>query len=110
MISWEEFQALPEMPEALQIFESVNVNPEGMVDMAEDMFFEDGEPVSLSFDDFMEMVLDLRGGLTATVKDLMNVGKRFTKKMLSVNAKVAILEKTANARVEAIDKKLNTII
>merc|ERR1719502_1838975 len=82
-LSWEEFQRLLDYPEALRALEAVNVDPESMVDMAEDFFFEDGEPVKVSFDEFMEMVLDLRGGQSATVKDVMGLGKRVNKKLMS---------------------------
>merc|ERR1719378_1562688 len=54
-LSWQEFQDIVQFPEALAALESVGVDAESMVDMAEDSFFEDGVPVSLSFDDFMDM-------------------------------------------------------
>merc|ERR1719265_1392655 len=54
-ISWEEFQQIIDFPVALNALESVNVDPEIMVDMAEDFFFDDGVAVDVSFDEFMEM-------------------------------------------------------
>jgi len=96
-LSWDEFQAVLDIPHALAMLESVNVDAASMVDMAEDAFFEDGEPVSLTFPDFMEMVLDLRGGQQASVKDILRMGKRFTKKIMNVNGKIEKLEgKVAN--------------
>jgi len=87
-LSWDEFQKLLDYPEALRALESVNVEPESMVDMAEDFFFEDGEPVAVGFEEFMEMVLDLRGGQQATVKDIMGLGTRVNKKFGKMKEKV----------------------
>merc|ERR1711879_1053365 len=73
MISYVEFTQIMELPQALKALEDVGVNPLGIVDFAELFFFEDGHPVELSFDKFMEMVLDLRESNTATVKDVLNL-------------------------------------
>merc|ERR1711907_58817 len=67
-ISWEEFQSILEFPAALSALESVNVDAECLIDVAEDFFFEDGIQIQVSFDEFMAMMLDLRGGQSATVK------------------------------------------
>lgn len=83
-LSWDEFLLILDYPEALDALDSVGVDMESMVDLAEDFFNEDGEPVCVTFMEFMEMVLDLRGGQTATVKDIMGLGKRFNKKFMKV--------------------------
>merc|ERR1719424_1733928 len=83
-LSWEEFQQIWNYPEALAALESVGVDADIMVDMAEDFFFDDGEPLEVSFEEFMDMVLDLRGGQTATIKDVMRLGKRYSAKFLKV--------------------------
>jgi len=92
-LCWDEFQKILDYPEALKALNEVNVDPESMVDMAEDLFFEDGEPVSLTFQEFMEMVLDLRGGQGATVKDIMSLGKRFSLKFVNQKARIDNVEK-----------------
>jgi len=97
-LCWEEFQKILDYPEALKALGDVNVDPEAMVDMAEDLFFEDGEPVTLSFEEFMEMVLDLRGGQEATVKDVMSLGKRFSHKFM-----------TNKNRIDNIEKKMDNV-
>jgi len=112
-ISWDEFKDMLELPEALSALESVNVSPESMVDVAEDVFFEDGEPVAVPFDDFMGMVLDLRGGQKATVENIMGMGKRFSQKFITVNAKMDAMESkvtTVRGRMENIDSKLEQIL
>eukprot|EP00747_Dinoflagellata_sp_TGD_P145489 gnl/TRDRNA2_/TRDRNA2_176591_c7_seq25.p1 gnl/TRDRNA2_/TRDRNA2_176591_c7~~gnl/TRDRNA2_/TRDRNA2_176591_c7_seq25.p1 ORF type:complete len:270 (+),score=61.65 gnl/TRDRNA2_/TRDRNA2_176591_c7_seq25:2-811(+) len=92
-LSWDEFQAILDHPEALRALEQVNVDPEGMIDMAEDYFFEDGEPVALDFNDFMSMLLDLRGGQQATVKDIMGLGKRFTGKFQAIDRRMDVFDR-----------------
>jgi hypothetical protein len=105
-LAWEEFQQILEYPAAMAALESVNVDPATMVDMAEDFFFEDGEPVAVSFEDFMGIVLDLRGGQRATVKDVMRVGKRFSKKFLKVNKPMDAIE----ARLKGFEAKLSAVL
>ena len=61
-LSWEEFQGILDFPEALRTLESVNANAEELIDMAEDYFFQAGMPIAVTFEDFMSMVLGLRGG------------------------------------------------
>jgi hypothetical protein len=109
-LSWEEFQHILESPAALATLESVSVDPESMVDMAEDAFFEDGVPVSLTFGDFMEMVLDLRGGQQASVQDSMRLAKRFTKKIISVNKKIQTIDQDLNTKMDAVDAKLFEVL
>eukprot|EP00747_Dinoflagellata_sp_TGD_P145479 gnl/TRDRNA2_/TRDRNA2_176591_c7_seq15.p1 gnl/TRDRNA2_/TRDRNA2_176591_c7~~gnl/TRDRNA2_/TRDRNA2_176591_c7_seq15.p1 ORF type:complete len:338 (+),score=53.52 gnl/TRDRNA2_/TRDRNA2_176591_c7_seq15:265-1278(+) len=105
-ISWDEFQGILEYPEATLALESVNVDPEGMIDMAEDVFFEDGQEACLSFNDFMGMVLDLRGGQNATVKDIMSNGKRLNGKILGVAKRI---DKT-DTRLDSIEDHLQTVV
>merc|ERR1711976_177240 len=57
-ISWTEFQQILDYPVALKALDSVGVDAEGMIDAAEDFFFDDGEPVCVTFQEFMTMVLD----------------------------------------------------
>merc|ERR1712008_140308 len=68
-ISWAEFGQIMFFPGAVKALVSMNVDPESMVDIAEDFFFDDGVPVELTFEEFMLAVLDLRGGRQPTMKD-----------------------------------------
>jgi len=92
-ISWSELQKIMDNGDALQALNSVNVDPIGMVDVAEDFFFEEGEEKQMTFDQFMEMVLDLRGGQQATLKDILSAGKRFNKKFMELKHAVANIDK-----------------
>jgi len=112
-ISWNEFQKILDFPEALKALESLNVNPESMIDMAEDVFFEDGEALAISFDDFMEMILNLRGGQQATVENIMGLGKRFTSKFMTMNSRMGDMENkvdTVTERMTQIDSKLDQVL
>jgi hypothetical protein len=92
VISWEEFKKIVNIPEALRALESVNVNPENLVDVAEDFFFEDETPVALTFEQFMTMVLDLRGGQIASVKDIMAMGKRCSANVIMVKGRMDVVD------------------
>merc|ERR1719166_353118 len=75
-----------------------------MLDFAEVFFLEDGEPKEITFEEFMEMVLDLRGANTASVKDIMNLWRQINGKMVSVNKDVAALKtKIKGIEVEVKD-------
>lgn len=87
-LSWPEFQQIMASPDALAALDSVNVDPYGMIDFAEDFFFEGEEPKEISFRDFMDMVLDFRGGQTATLKDVMLLGKQFNRQFTDMRGKL----------------------
>jgi len=110
-LSWTEFEDIMEMPEAIKALESVNVDPATMVDMAEDFFWDDqgqapGESVPVSFDQFMDMVLDLRGGQQATVENTMSLAKRFNRKFLTLKKRLDLTE----GKIERIDEKLEELL
>merc|ERR1719420_895752 len=73
LISYKEFTAIMGKPDALNALDEVGVSPTGIVDFAELFFFEDGEPIELPFEAFMEVILDLRESNTCTVKDMLNL-------------------------------------
>jgi uncharacterized membrane protein (GlpM family) len=98
-VSWNEFERIIGMPSAIAALESVNVDPEGLIDFAQDRFQVDGKPVEITFQEFMAIILDLRGGQQATLKDLMTLQKH-------VNGRFV----TLNAKMEQIEKKLDEMI
>jgi hypothetical protein len=106
-LSWDEFNSIIDHPETLAALEAVDVDPDSMIDMAEDYFFEDGgQPVELEFGDFIMMLLDLRGGQTATVKNIMGLGRRMTGKFEGVNRRVDAVEKA----VKGLDEKMDNVM
>lgn len=68
----EEFNVLLAKREAALIIREIGVDVVGLVDFA-DFIFEEQE--ELSFGDFMELVLSLRGSNMATVKDIIDLRK-----------------------------------
>jgi voltage-gated sodium channel len=105
-LSWEEFKVILDVPDTMKALEQVNVDPESMVDMAEDFFFEDGVPVTVPLDDFLGMVLDLRGGQQATVKHMMQLGKRYAGKFGNMAKKMDRVQ----SRIDKTDRTLDSII
>eukprot|EP00929_Paragymnodinium_shiwhaense_P033298 TRINITY_DN18310_c0_g1_i1.p1 TRINITY_DN18310_c0_g1~~TRINITY_DN18310_c0_g1_i1.p1 ORF type:complete len:524 (+),score=127.76 TRINITY_DN18310_c0_g1_i1:189-1760(+) len=95
MISFTEFRKILEYPSALRALQQAGVDPAGTVDFADLFFIEDGEPIQLPFDRFMEMVLDLRGSNGATVKDVMTLWKQINPRMQQTNKEVANMKETA---------------
>jgi len=95
-VSWKEFQSIMDNPAAIAQLESVGVDPLGMIDFAQDAFQADGQERSISFKEFMDIVLDLRGSQMATLKDLMTMQKH-------VNVKFSSLK----SRLEEMDKSLD---
>lgn len=100
-ISINEMKEMMVMPAAIAALDNVGVDPVGMMDFAE-TFFQDekGQPIEQSFEDFMEMVLDLRSSNGATLKDIQNLVKQ-------VNAKFAINQKAFESRIEALEGELH---
>lgn len=74
-ISRPEFETLLENREAARALQEVGVDVVGLVDFT-DFIFLDGR--DMSFGDFMDMVLQLRGSNTATVKDIVDLRKMMT--------------------------------
>jgi len=75
MISHKEFMLILDTDKAIEALNDVGVDPVGLVDFVDIFFVKEGEQIELEFEKFMELVLDLRGTNTATVKDMMHLGK-----------------------------------
>eukprot|EP00746_Dinoflagellata_sp_MGD_P138583 gnl/MRDRNA2_/MRDRNA2_72213_c0_seq1.p1 gnl/MRDRNA2_/MRDRNA2_72213_c0~~gnl/MRDRNA2_/MRDRNA2_72213_c0_seq1.p1 ORF type:complete len:283 (-),score=63.50 gnl/MRDRNA2_/MRDRNA2_72213_c0_seq1:488-1336(-) len=102
MISYAEFTEILEHPITLEALADVGVSPLGLVDFAEFFFVEDGEPIELTFENFMEMVLDLRETNTATVKDMLNVWMKIKG---TTNKEVAGIKTSLESVAESFDEK-----
>eukprot|EP00746_Dinoflagellata_sp_MGD_P128027 gnl/MRDRNA2_/MRDRNA2_62472_c0_seq1.p1 gnl/MRDRNA2_/MRDRNA2_62472_c0~~gnl/MRDRNA2_/MRDRNA2_62472_c0_seq1.p1 ORF type:complete len:517 (+),score=100.32 gnl/MRDRNA2_/MRDRNA2_62472_c0_seq1:137-1687(+) len=83
-ISYKEFCEILKKPEGIRALDAVGVNPIGIVDFAELFFFEDDptKSMELTFERFMEVILELRESNQATVKDMLNL---WMKIKMSVN-------------------------
>lgn len=78
-VSKEEFRAILRAPVAVKALQEVGVDVMALVDSAELIFQSDDEgnkfDKSLTFNDFMSVVLQLRGANPATVRDVMDLRK-----------------------------------
>jgi len=75
-ISYAEFCQILESQEALKSLQSLGIDPVGIIDLAEVMFFVDGVAVELDFNAFIEMLFDLRECKAATVKDMKMIWRQ----------------------------------
>jgi len=79
-VSRTEFLQILDRRDACKVLQELDVDPEGMVDNVDFIFDNDcgdGEEKK-TFGEFMEKVLQLRGGLNSTVKDIVEL-RRFVK-------------------------------
>lgn len=74
-ISEDEFCSMLENEEAAKCLQEVGVDVVGLVDVAEFIFEDVPDDRQLSFEKFVEVILDLRGSNTATVKDIVDLRK-----------------------------------
>lgn len=72
-LSRDEFEALLVLPAAAQFIQDVGVDVVGLVEYSEFIFKDDKE---LGFTEFVELILQLRGTNTATVKDIVDTRKQ----------------------------------
>lgn len=80
MITKDEFEQLLDIPEAARALQEVGVDVIGLVDFADFIFGLDGN-IPLTFADFMDVVLQLRGSNGATVKDMVDMRKFITQEL-----------------------------
>merc|ERR1719160_1414578 len=113
LLSYKEFAEIMSIPAALNALEDVGVSPVGIVDFAELFFFEDGKPVDLTFETFMEVILDLRETNQCTVKDLLHVWmkiKRTTNKEIKdIKASAAKFSETFDQKTAGVGGRLENI-
>merc|ERR1712032_969384 len=81
-ITKEEFERLLMMPHAVVIIQNIGVDVVGLVDIA-DYIFRDSKP--LSFANFMDLILQLRGSNSATVKDIVDLRRSINTQLQEVS-------------------------
>mmetsp|Transcript_37206 Transcript_37206/g.71530 ORF Transcript_37206/g.71530 Transcript_37206/m.71530 type:complete len:670 (-) Transcript_37206:184-2193(-) len=91
-ISKTEFLELLQKKKAADILQDVGVDVIGLVDVADTIFEarpEDaGEDRNLSFAEFMNLVLDLRGSNTATLKDITDLRRHMNSRFSHLEHKI----------------------
>merc|ERR550532_2752306 len=95
-ISRSEFKDMFSNTKAMAILQDVGVDVIGLVDFADTIFDDaceaNGLDVSddngkLSFEDFMGLILDLRGSNNATVKDVVDLRKHINARIENFEAR-----------------------
>jgi len=101
MISKEEFGELIVHDNAARIINEIGVDVVGLVDL-KDFIFKDGHEIN--FNEFMELVLSLRGQEKSSVKDIVDL-RKFTKEEL-LHTKDEILQQVTVV-LETVNQNLN---
>jgi len=86
-ISKAEFLKILGFPEAVRALEEVEIDPVAVVDFA-DYIFGEGKGRNLSFDKFMDVLLNLRSCNIATIKDVVELKKHFVHMLGSVEKQI----------------------
>lgn len=105
-VSYKEFCEILKKPEGIQALNEVGVNPVSIVDFAELFFFEGDEEISLSFEEFMEVILELRESEGATVKDMLNLWKKIK---TSTNKEIADAKKMVDSLSQKAEGRLASL-
>eukprot|EP00913_Durusdinium_trenchii_P000437 g400.t1 len=82
-ISKEEFDTLLSKPEAAKALMNIGVDVVGLVDYRDVLFGNEGS-MELSFAEFMEAILELRGTNNAKVKDIVDLRKFVSQDQLTM--------------------------
>merc|ERR1712072_1345351 len=102
-ISYKEFIQIMAKPDAYAALDDVGVSPTGIVDFAELFFVDDGQPVEMTFESFMEMILDLRETNTCTVKDMLKLWMNIKG---STNKELTLLKNQAKEIGATVNEKM----
>lgn len=114
LISWEEFISIIDKPEALRALEEAGVNPLAVVDIAELIFFDGEEPIDLTFEVFVDTILDLRDTRIASVKDVVNIWKQIKTTtnfdLAQLHSDVRALEQKLDYRTDKLEQQLSSAL
>jgi voltage-gated sodium channel len=119
-ISYKEFKGIFDHKHALQSLSDIDVDPISVVDFTDHFFIKDGKECDLPFEQFMELLLDLRSSNEATVKDMWYLWKQVQPKLEQHIADVSTLRQsldamltniaTLKAKKKATDDKLGLLV
>jgi len=96
-ISKEEFEAVLINPEVCAALQAVGVDPVGLVDFTDFLFEEDALPVPVA--KFLDLILQLRGSNSATIKDLVSMRRLLVLEMQRME--VRLTRRLTGVRVPA---------
>jgi len=88
LISKSEFMQILAHPGVAEALNEVNVDPVGIVDFADYIFATSNKNDEISFEEFMKLVLSLRGSNHVTVKDIVDLRKHVLNALEKLEAEV----------------------
>jgi len=99
LIAKNEFEKLLELPGAAKAIQEVGVDVIGLMDFT-DFIFKDGR--ALTFPAFMDVILQLRGSNTATVKDVVDLRKLLVSEIekMSITTSGVVAEAVENVSAQ----------
>eukprot|EP00928_Gymnodinium_smaydae_P048693 TRINITY_DN32590_c0_g1_i1.p1 TRINITY_DN32590_c0_g1~~TRINITY_DN32590_c0_g1_i1.p1 ORF type:complete len:736 (-),score=107.72 TRINITY_DN32590_c0_g1_i1:131-2338(-) len=108
-ISKHEFKQIVENPSAITALQAVDVDVVGLVELADIIFAaepgEDDVTKEISFEEFVELALQMRNTNQSTVKDILNL-----QKLMKINHfQMAAAFELNDARLTRIEESLNVI-
>jgi hypothetical protein len=104
-ISKVEFQGLIRNPGVLKVLDDVGVNPYTLLEFADMFFVKDGGFIDLEFDEFSDMVLELRESNNATVKDVMTLWRQMSPKIGGLHHQLEKLD----TQLDYVEKEFETV-
>jgi voltage-gated sodium channel len=104
LITKEEFDKLILSPQATRIIQDIGVDILGLIDFAENSMFKD--KTELTFSEFMELVLSLRGTNMATVQDVVFLRLFMTMKIDHLES----LQQFQSNICQQLQQKLDTVL
>eukprot|EP00927_Polykrikos_kofoidii_P073259 TRINITY_DN6930_c0_g2_i2.p1 TRINITY_DN6930_c0_g2~~TRINITY_DN6930_c0_g2_i2.p1 ORF type:complete len:838 (+),score=153.37 TRINITY_DN6930_c0_g2_i2:298-2514(+) len=111
-ISRDEFMLILQSQEAIEALQDVGVDVIGLVDFADFIFGDEcdeedsSEGVELTLAEFMEVVLQLRGSNSATVKDIVDLRKFVQTSITSTNDRIQRIER----RLEEVGQMVKEMV
>lgn len=108
-VSYSEFCRILEVPDALRSLTEVGVDPIIVLDFAEEIFFEDGQPIDLDFDKFLELVLDLRNSNVLTLKDAKTLWKNLKPRLVRERRSIQDLREAAQRDASRLDAQIGML-
>lgn len=100
-VSKEQFSQLLQEPEGAQTLSEVGVDVVALVDSLGDIFRgDDGEERDMSFEEFIDVILSLRGSNLMTIKDIVDFRKQIDNSHKAIRSEVrkAAVERAAKER------------
>jgi len=106
-ISRGAFQELLMMPPAVRIIQEIGVDVVGLVDFADFVFEGDTD---LTFEEFMELVLQLRGTNSSTVKDIVDLRRYIMKEMVQLGNDIKKVELEIRGNFDGVHRILESLV